>query len=132
NLISEINTPPTLTPSSVPSNTSIIIISAYMENSRGDSGLTPLPIIPGSDSPSATLTIASCLMYILHINLLSLQSTPTLSNTSIILIQSTLSNAFSKSTKHIYTSFPNSKLLSHSTLITPTASLVPHPRLNPN
>src|SRR5207244_9019658 len=129
------NTPPTLTPSSIPSNTSIIIISAYMENSRGDSGqpcLTPLPIIPGSDSPSATLTIASCVMYNWYINLLSLQSTPTLSNTSIILIQSTISNAFSKSTKQIYISFPNSSLLSPSTLHTPTTTLIPHLHLNPN
>src|SRR2546426_523223 len=110
----------------MPSDTSIIIISAYMENSRGDSGqpcLTPLPIITGSDSPSATLTIASCLMYNWYINLLSLHSTHTLSNTSVIWIQSTLSNPFSKSTKQIYTSFPNYRLLSHSTLTTPTASL---------
>src|SRR5206468_2921942 len=65
-------------------------------------------------------------------NLLSLQSMCKLFSISNILAQFTLSNAFSKSTKQIYTSFPHSKLLSHSVLITPTASLVPQPFVNPN
>src|SRR5580692_3873852 len=135
NLTSLRGLPPTRTPSSISSIASNIIVSAYIENNNGDNGhpcLTPLPITPGSESPPATLTTACCLTYRPLISLLSLQSTPSSFSTCIILIQSTLLNAFSKSTKHIYTSLPCSKLLSHKTLITPIASLVPHLFLKPN
>src|SRR5580704_2171465 len=104
NLTSLTSSPPTLTPSSIPSIASTIIASAYMENNKGDSGhpcRTPLPMTPGSDSPSATLTTACCLIYKFFMSLLSLQSTCSCFNTSIIFIQLTLSKAFSKSTKHM-------------------------------
>src|SRR3989442_15940467 len=81
--------------------------------------LTPRPITPGSESPPTVRTTASCLMDRSCNNLLSLQSMCKLFSISNILTQFTLSNAFSKSTKQIYTSFPHSKLLSHSVLITP-------------
>src|SRR5437899_3033792 len=92
--------------------------------------LTPRPITPGSESPPTVRTTASCLMYRSCNNLLSLQSMCNFFIISNILPQLTLSNAFSKSTKQIYSLFPHSKLLLHSVLITPTASLVPQPFLN--
>src|SRR5580658_1573509 len=105
NLTSFTNFPPTLTPSSISSMASIIIFSAYIENSNGERGqpcLTPLPMVSGIDSPFATLITASWPMYSSLINLLSLQSTPMLFRASIIFTQFTLSKAFSKSTKHVY------------------------------
>src|SRR2546425_11803240 len=93
--------------------------------------LTLCPITPGSESPPTVRTTASCLKYRYSNNLLCLQSMHKLFSISNILTQFTLSNAFSKSTKQIYTSFPHSKLLSHNVLITLTASLVPQPFLNP-
>src|SRR5580692_185080 len=104
NLTSLRGLPPTCTPFSISSIASSIIVSAYIENNNGDNGqpcLTPLPITPGSESPPTTLTTSCCLIYRSLISLLSLLSTPSSFNTCIILIQSTLSNAFSKS-QNIY------------------------------
>src|SRR6218665_58678 len=71
--------------------------------------------------------MASCCKYRLLINLLSLQSIPIVFSICHNFVHFTLSKAFSKSTKRMYSSLLCSKLLSQSILITPIASLVPQP-----
>src|SRR6218665_108327 len=61
---------------------------------------------------------------IAYTNLLSLQSIPIVFSICHNFVHSTLSKAFSKSTKHMNSSLSCSKLLSQSILITPIASLL--------
>src|SRR6218665_2077765 len=86
----------------------------------------------GLVSPFPTLIMASCCKYRLFISLLSLQSTPIFFSRCHSFVHFTLSKAFSKSTKHMNSSLSCSKLLSRSIRITPIASLVPQPLVNPN
>src|SRR6218665_4047840 len=86
----------------------------------------------GSVSPFPTLIMVSCCKYRLLISLLSLQSIPIFFKICHSFVHFTLSKAFSKSSKYMNNSLSCSKLLSHSIRITPIASLVPQPFLNPN